>query len=53
MENDFLEKVYGYRTIKEELKLIRDWYLDKDIENDKLPKGIIFMATLVREKLIS
>lgn len=42
MENDFLEKVYGYRTIKEELKLIRDWYLDKDIENDKLPKGIIF-----------
>lgn len=45
MKNEFLENVYGYRTIKEELRLIRDWYLNKDIENDKLPKGIIFYGS--------
>lgn len=44
MENEFLEKVYGYKSIKKELKLIREWYLNKDIENDKLPKGIIFFG---------
>ena len=42
---DFLNEVYGYEYIKDELFLIRSWYLDKKIDEDKfdlLPKGILF-----------
>ncbi len=44
MEKDFLSKVYGYKRIKEELYLIRNWYLNSDKLKEKrelLPKGIL------------
>lgn len=45
MNDNFLESVYGYRRIKEELRLIREWYLKSDDLGDRkklLPKGILF-----------
>jgi len=47
MENEFLEKVYGYREIKKELKLIQDWYFNADSLGERkklLPKGILFYS---------
>lgn len=44
-ENEFLEKVYGYKEIKKELKIIQDWYFNADSLGDRkklLPKGILF-----------
>ena len=44
MEKDFLSNVYGYSRIKEELYLIRNWYLNADKLGEKrelLPKGIL------------
>lgn len=44
-KNVFLKNVYGYKKIKDELFLIRSWYLDKKIKEEKkefLPKGILF-----------
>ena len=45
MENEFLEKVYGYKEIKRELKQIQEWYFNSEKLGDKrrlLPKGILF-----------
>lgn len=45
MNKNFLNNVYGYSKIKEELYLIQRWYLDLDKLGDKkklLPKGILF-----------
>ncbi len=45
MDDEFLKKVYGYKRIKEELYLIRSWYLNENnLNNNKklLPKGILF-----------
>ena len=45
MEDKFLENVFGYRAIKEELKTILDWYLDNNMDEQKrtlLPRGILF-----------
>ena len=45
MEEKFLENVFGYSLIKEELKLIHDWYLDTKIDEQRrslLPRGILF-----------
>lgn len=42
---EFLNKVFGYERIKDELYEIRSWYLDEKLEEDKreyLPKGILF-----------
>lgn len=45
MAEEFLKNVYGYEEIKNELKIIRDWYLNVD-KNDEvskaLPKGVLF-----------
>ena len=45
MAEEFLKNVYGYEEIKNELKIIRDWYLNAD-KNDEvskaLPKGVLF-----------
>lgn len=45
--NNFLNKVYGYKAIKDELYEVRSWYLNKELlsDNEKkeyLPKGILF-----------
>ena len=45
MEQNFLKNVYGYKEIKEELYLIREWYFESDQLGEKkklLPKGILF-----------
>lgn len=45
MTEEFLKNVYGYEEIKNELKIIRDWYLNADKigeVNKGLPKGIMF-----------
>ena len=44
MESGFLNNVYGYNNIKEELYLIREWYFNRDESNKKLmlPRGILF-----------
>lgn len=44
MESSFLNNVYGYNNIKEELYLIREWYFNRDESNKKLmlPRGILF-----------
>ncbi len=45
MKENFLENVYGYKDIKEELKRIQDWYFNLNKLGDKkvfLPKGIMF-----------
>ena len=47
MKNEFLEKVYGYKDIKKELKVIQDWYFNADKLGEKkkmLPKGILFYS---------
>lgn len=44
MDKDFLNKVYGYSKVKNELFVIRDWYLNADAMGEKkklLPKGIL------------
>lgn len=45
MGKEFLEKVYGHREIKRELKQIQEWYFNTEKLGDKrrlLPKGILF-----------
>lgn len=45
MEKQFLEKVYGYKEIKGELKRIQDWYFNSENLGERkklLPKGILF-----------
>lgn len=45
MNKKFLNTVYGYTKVKEELSLIRDWYLDSEKLGERrklLPRGILF-----------
>lgn len=45
MDDEFLKNIYGYKRLKEELYLIRSWYLNENnLNNNKklLPKGILF-----------
>ncbi len=47
MEKEFLEKVYGYKDIKKELKIIQEWYFNAKSLGEKqkmLPKGILFYS---------
>lgn len=51
MENEFLEKVYGYREIKKELKLIQDWYFNADsLGERKNSYQKVFCFTAILEK---
>ena len=45
MNQQFLEKVYGYKEVKKELKTIQDWYFNYESLGERrkmLPKGILF-----------
>ena len=45
MQKDFLQEVFGYDHIKEELFQIKSWITNEEIRNNKLihlPKGILF-----------
>lgn len=45
MDKEFLSNVYGYSKVKNELFVIRDWYLNSSEMGEKkrlLPKGILF-----------
>ena len=44
MQKDFLQEVFGYDHIKEELFQIKSWITNEEIRNNKLihlPKGIL------------
>ena len=44
MDNNFLNQIFGYEVIKEELYTIRQWLMDEKLINNTsiyLPKGIL------------
>ena len=45
--NEFLNSVFGYKKIKDELYEIRSWYLSRNLNEEErkefLPKGILFL----------